>query len=193
MWLMPYFDYQHAIRLGVEEVPFEKVCGVGNLAAAIGCGLAFTWCAGHLRSLISVNHQSSALSTLSDLNRFTKLYAEDFDDRLMPASTWMDSLEVHRNLEDELWRFRTLRRADFGSLDLKFMFGTAMFSEVGGKRVSELNPESPLFFESKDPSWNAHGTLEIADDERYPDRHYWVTLVSGAEARFFDGKPAPRK
>ncbi len=100
------------------------------------------------------------------------IYANDFDDKIAPTFTWMNSLLPYIKSESEF--HDTKAEAQFG-------YGYAMNDDSSGRKTEKVSKPDKfvLIFESSLPGRNAHGNLSTL---QRPGRH-----GSGSVEGFLDG------
>lgn len=84
------------------------------------------------------------------------MYANDFDDRLPPAKTWMDKTMPYSK---DKWSYRCPALQRSGPNE----FGHAFRRSLGGIDVGNAsNPDQEaMIFDSTDLTWNANGPLSL--------------------------------
>lgn len=123
-------------------------------------------------SLSNVKQQSIALS----------MYAADWDGRQPSALAWMDACRPYFRSGSETGPLRDEVFID-PNLDNRKEneFGYAFFQPLSGVDTALVDDpvHAPLTFQSKDLSWNAHGTLDLLP--------YRIRKMRGNVVSFMDG------
>jgi len=95
--------------------------------------------------------RTECMSNLRQVSRGAELYASDFDDRLMPADRWMDSMKLHIKSE------YILRCPCLPAMKAESNYGYAYNSKLSGVRRSSIKSpdQTPIAYESSNWQRNA--------------------------------------
>lgn len=136
-----------------------------------------------------------------DLNLSIRAYAKEHNDMLPPAATWQTEIipyyKKRLSTEPDAGPFQKMPAdGEWGCKNEKGVTGIAFNSEIGGKKLKDLDPKTPVLFEIEAPKLNATEKFKARDPKTGPElmmgqRRSWIVLMADGtmDVRDPNGKP----